>query len=76
MLECPPGYSSWLTEDMDDDGDGVPDVLEGVTTDDEDLNVNALLVVLALLVVVVLLFFARLRRGGPGDLTGLDQRHL
>jgi hypothetical protein len=75
-LECPPGYSSWLTEDMDDDGDGVPDVLEGVTTDDEDLNINALLVVLALLVVVVLLFFARLRRGGPGDLAGLDQRHL
>ena len=76
VLDCPPGYTSWLTEDMDDDGDGVPDVLEGVTTDDEDLNVNALLVVLALLAVVVLLFFARLRRGGPGDLTGLDQRHL
>ena len=76
VLDCPEGSTSWLTEDMDDDGDGVPDVLEGVTTDDDDLNVNALLVVLALLVVVVLLFFARLRRGGPGDLSGLDQRHL
>ena len=76
VLNCPPGYTSWLTEDMDDDGDGVPDVLEGVTTDDTDVDLNALLVVLALLVVVVLLFFARLRRGGPGDLTGLDQRHL
>jgi hypothetical protein len=76
VLDCPPGYTSWLTEDMDDDGDGTPDVLEGVTTDGDDLNVNALLVVLAVLVVVVLLFFARLRRGGPGDLSGLDQRHL
>jgi len=27
-------------------------------------------------VVVVVMFFARLRKGGPGDLTGLDQRHL
>ena len=61
---------------MDDDGDGVPDVLEGVEADDNDLNINALLVVLALLVIVVLLFFARLRRGGPGDLSGLDQRHM
>jgi len=33
-------------------------------------------VVLALSVVVVFLFFARLRRGGPGDLTDLDQKHL
>lgn len=75
-LDCPPGYTSWLTEDMDDDGDGTPDVMEGVEADDSDLDINALLVVLALLVVVVLLFFARLRRGGPGDLTGLDQRHM
>ena len=76
ILDCPPGYTSWLTEDMDDDGDGIPDVLEGVTVDDNDTNFNALLVVLALLVVVVLLFFVRLRQGGPGDLSGLDQQHL
>ena len=76
VLDCPPGYTSWLTEDMDDDGDGIPDVLEGVTVDEDDTNLNALLVVLTLLVVVVLLFFVRLRQGGPGDLSGLDQRHL
>lgn len=76
VLDCPPGYTSWLTEDMDDDGDGIPDVLEGVTVDDDETNLNALLVVLTLLVVVVLLFFVRLRQGGPGDLSGLDQRHL
>jgi hypothetical protein len=76
VLDCPEGYTSWLTEDMDDDGDGTPDVLEGVEVDDNDTNLNALLLVLASLVVVVLLFFARLRRGGPGDLASLDQRHL
>ena len=75
-LDCPEGYTSWLTEDMDDDGDGTPDVLEGTESQDADVNVNALLVVVALFVIVALLFFARLRRGGPGDLTGLDQQHL
>ena len=75
-LDCPDGYTSWLTEDMDDDGDGTPDVLEGVESDGDDVNVNGLMVVLALFLVVGLLFFARLRRGGPGDLTSLDQKHL
>ena len=61
---------------MDDDGDGTPDVLEGVESSGDDVNVNGLMVVFALFVVVVLLFFARLRRGGPGDLASLDQKHL
>ena len=76
MLNCPEGYTSWLTEDMDDDGDGTPDVLEGTDASDADVNLNALLLVAAIFVVVFLLFVARLRRGGPGDLTSLDQRHL
>ena len=76
VLDCPEGYTSWLTEDMDDDGDGTPDVLEGVESSGDDVNVNGLMVVFALFVVVVLLFFARLRRGGPGDLASLDQKHL
>ena len=75
-LDCPDGFTSWLTEDMDDDGDGTPDVLEGTEANDADVDVNGLMVVLALFVVVALLFFARLRRGGPGDLTSLDQQHL
>ena len=29
-LNCPEGVTSWLTVDMDDDGDGIPDSLEGV----------------------------------------------
>ena len=61
---------------MDDDGDGTPDLLEGVESTNDDVNVNGLMVVLALFVVVVLVFFARLRRGGPGDLSSLDQKHL
>jgi hypothetical protein len=47
-----------------------------VESNDGDVNVNGLMVVLALFVVIGLLFFARLRRGGPGDLTSLDQKHL
>ena len=61
---------------MDDDGDGTPDVLEGVETSDGDVNLNALLLIGAVFVVVLLLFIARLRRVGPGDLASLDQRHL
>ena len=76
VLDCPDGFTSWLTEDMDDDGDGTPDVLEGVETSDGDVNLNALLLIGAVFVVVLLLFIARLRRGGPGDLASLDQRHL
>jgi hypothetical protein len=76
VLDCPAGFTSWLTEDMDDDGDGTPDVLEGTETTDGDVNVNGLMVVIAIFVLVALLFFARLRRGGPGDLTSLDQQHF
>ena len=76
VIDCPEGYTTWLTEDMDDDGNGIPDELEGQQVNDDDLDINALMVVLTLLVVVVCIFFARLRRGGPGDLTSLDQRHL
>ena len=28
-LQCPLGVTTWLTEDPDDDGDGIPDVSEG-----------------------------------------------
>ena len=28
-LHCPPGVTTWLTVDPDDDGDGIPDVSEG-----------------------------------------------
>ena len=37
-FQCPPGVTTWLTEDPDDDGDGIPDVSEGADSgeDSED----------------------------------------
>ena len=69
-LDCPDGYTSWLTEDMDDDGDGTPDVLEGVESNDDDVNVNGLMVVLALFLVCrfALLCTPTTRRTGRFDL--------
>ena len=34
-LNCPPGVTTWLTVDADDDGDGVPDSLESSNNDEE-----------------------------------------
>ncbi len=28
-IDCPPGVTTWLTVDSDDDGNGIPDVSEG-----------------------------------------------
>ena len=49
---------------MDDDGDGTPDVLEGVDASDGDVNLNALLLIGAFFVVVLLLFIARFVAAG------------
>ena len=75
-LKCPEGVTSWLTVDMDDDGDGIPDSLEGVETDSGNDNINAITVVLTLFCIAVLLFIARLRKGGPGEFTSIDETHL
>jgi hypothetical protein len=34
-LHCPPGVTTWLTVDPDDDGDGIPDVSEGAQSESE-----------------------------------------
>jgi hypothetical protein len=75
-INCPEGVTTWLTVDMDDDGDGIPDSLEGVKADSGNDNINAIMLVVTLFVVVVLLFVARLRKGGPGEFTPLDETHL
>ena len=76
VLNCPEGFTSWLTEDQDDDGNGVPDDAEGEATSSGSTNLNALMVVVVGLLVVVGLFFMRLRGGGSGGLLTLDERHL
>ena len=76
VLDCPDGITSWLTEDQDDDGDGVPDGTEGVSGDGASNDVNALMVVLVLIIVAIGLFFMRLRGGAGGAPLTLDERHL
>jgi uncharacterized protein YjbI with pentapeptide repeats len=34
-MHCPPGVTTWLTVDPDDDGDGIPDTSEGQESDDD-----------------------------------------
>lgn len=76
VLDCPEGYTSWLTEDQDDDGNGVADDAEGDSTGSSTTNLNALMVVVIGLLVVASLFFVRLRNGGPGGSLTIDDRHL
>ncbi len=75
-IDCPEGMTTWLTVDMDDDGDGIPDTLEGVEQSSGDDNLNAIMVVVTLFVVIILIFIVRLRKGGPGEFTPLDETHL
>jgi hypothetical protein len=52
-----------LIEDQDDDGDGIPDVLEGQSDDDSgefDMSTMLILVVLA---IVFVLFIMRMKKG-------------
>ncbi|MBT3420320.1 MAG: hypothetical protein HN433_03970, partial [Euryarchaeota archaeon] len=62
-INCPVGLTTVLIEDQDDDGDGIPDVLEGQSNDDSgefDMSTMLILVVLA---IVFVLFIMRMKKG-------------
>ena len=62
-INCPEGLTTVLIEDQDDDGDGIPDVLEGQSDDDSgefDMSTMLILVVLA---IVFVLFIMRMKKG-------------
>ena len=50
-LHCPPGMTTWLTVDPDDDGDGIPDISEGAESgeDSESSSVGTVIFVLIFL---------------------------
>ena len=76
-INCPEGMTTWLTVDMDDDGDGIPDTLEGVDVSSGNDNLNAIVVVVTLFILAVLIFIVRLRKGGPGEnAKSWDEIHL
>ena len=61
-LHCPPGLSTWLTVDDDDDGDGIPDVLEEEEAADEAGMNPALLVVFFVIAGALAFVVMRMRR--------------
>jgi hypothetical protein len=68
--------TTWLFADQDDDKDGIPDVLEGETVDDNDDFSTGTLLLIALIGAALVLFVLRIRKGGGGDLGEVNLRHL
>ena len=51
-IECPPGFTTSLFEDQDDDGDGTPDELEGSSMGDSEDNSTPIIFIGAILILV------------------------
>ena len=62
-LNCPAGITSVLIEDQDDDGDGIPDVLEGQSSDDSGDFDTLTMLTLVVLAIVFVLFVRRMNKG-------------
>ena len=60
-INCPLGVTTWLTEDGDDDGDGIPDVSESAESDEDSENspIGTIIFVLIFLAAAVFLLMRR-----------------
>ena len=74
-INCPEGKATYLTEDQDDDNDGVLDVLEGVSSDSSGDFSTGTLLLIVLIIAGIIIFMTRMNRGG-GELGSIDERHL
>ena len=76
-INCPDGMSTWLFEDQDDDNDGTPDILEGISTKEDSVISNTgLLLVIGLIILAVMLVVRSRRGGGDTEMKLFDERLL
>ena len=60
-IKCPLGVTTWLTEDADDDGDGIPDISESAESD-EDSDSSPIGTIVFVLIFLAAAIFMLMRR--------------
>lgn len=76
-INCPDGVTTWLFEDQDDDNDGTPDILEGVSSkEDSIISSTGLFLVSGLIILAALVIVRSRKGGGESEMKVFDQRHL
>ena len=63
-LQCPLGVTTWLTEDPDDDGDGIPDVSEGTGSGEDSQDSSPIGTIIFVIIFIIAAAFMLMRRNG------------
>ncbi|MGB0802653.1 MAG: hypothetical protein ACPGSV_06580 [Candidatus Poseidoniaceae archaeon] len=63
-VQCPLGVTTWLTEDPDDDGDGIPDVSEGAGSGDDSEDSSPIGTIIFVIIFILAAAFMLMRRNG------------
>ena len=63
-LHCPLGVSTWLTEDPDDDGDGIPDVSESAESSEDSTSSPVVIILFVAMFLAAGLFMLRQKKLG------------
>jgi len=66
-INCPPGASTILVEDQDDDGDGIPDLLEGQSNQKSDSFDTLTMLILVIGVLLLFAFIIRMKKGNTQE---------
>jgi hypothetical protein len=62
-LHCPPGITTWLTVDADDDGDGIPDSLESSSDDEESGGSSIVILAFVFMFIAAAVLLLRRKQG-------------
>ena len=66
-LHCPLGATTWLIADQDDDGDGIPDVLDGQDSSEESDGSGGLILLVFIVVIMLAAATMIVRRKNEGE---------